>query len=186
MNNTATSKDEIMKVCLRIAANDGLKSLNMRSVSDGCHVALGTLYNYFGSKDELLIETIGSVWNDIFSGGDKKSRVPDSFPGYIDHLFDCIGRGASKYPNFFSSHSVSIALSDRDEAKSAMEQYFSHIRAGMVNAIHHDKSVRKDAFTRSFTEADFLDLVLDNILFMMMQQRDDHDALIEMIRRTIY
>jgi AcrR family transcriptional regulator len=186
MNKTATSKDEIMKTCLKIAASDGLLSLNMRSVSDGCHVALGTLYNYFGSKDELLIETIGSVWNDIFSDGDKKSPVPDSFPGYIDHLFDCIKRGASKYPNFFSSHSVSIALSDRDKAKSVMEQYFSHIRGGMADALHHDSAVRKDAFTRTFTESDFLGLILDNILFMMMQQRDDHDALIKVICRTIY
>ena len=186
MNNTATSKDEIMKVCLRIAANDGLKSLNMRSVSDGCHVALGTLYNYFGSKDELLIETIGSVWNDIFSGGDKKSRVPDSFPGYIDHLFDCIGRGASKYPNFFSSHSVSIALSDRDEAKSAMEQYFSHIRAGMANAIHHDKSVRKDAFTDEFTAEKFSGILFSLILSALLKQDFDSSAVCEVVRRTVY
>ena len=79
MNNTATSKDEIMKVCLRIAANDGLKSLNMRSVSDGCHVALGTLYNYFGSKDELLIETIGDRKSTRLNSSHLKlSRMPSS------------------------------------------------------------------------------------------------------------
>ena len=41
---------------------EGLDSLNMRSVARACQVALGSLYNYFPSKDDLLLATVESVW----------------------------------------------------------------------------------------------------------------------------
>ena len=51
MNTVITSKKSIMQVCRHIVAESGLTALNMRSVADECHIALGTLYNYYADKD---------------------------------------------------------------------------------------------------------------------------------------
>ena len=82
MNPGVTSKEQILQVCRQIAAEEGLQAVSMRSVAGKCGVALGTLYNYYADKDELLIATVESVWQDIF----HMDGLPDqdlSFPGCV-------------------------------------------------------------------------------------------------------
>ena len=66
MNKTVTSKEEILEVSRTIAAREGITAVNMRTVAAGCGIALGSLYNYFASKAELLSATVEAVWADIF------------------------------------------------------------------------------------------------------------------------
>ena len=66
MNTVITSKEAIMQVCRRIVAEKSLTALNMRLVADECHIALGTLYNYYADKDELVLATVESILRDIF------------------------------------------------------------------------------------------------------------------------
>ena len=82
MNSSITSKEAILLVCRKIVATKGLSALNMRLVADECHIALGTLYNYYSDKDALLLSTVESVWKDIFHMNQKCS-TEFSFPEYV-------------------------------------------------------------------------------------------------------
>ena len=79
MNTGITSKEAIMQACRKIAAQKGLSALNMRTVAKECNIALGTLYNYYADKDELLIAAVESVWKDIFTWTENAKR-PSPFP----------------------------------------------------------------------------------------------------------
>ena len=68
MNKGATSREYIMQVCRKIASAQGLETLTMRRVARECGIALGTLYNYYSDKDELLIAAVESIWREIFHG----------------------------------------------------------------------------------------------------------------------
>ena len=67
LNTVITSKAAIMLVCRRIVAEKGMKALNMRTVANACHIALGTLYNYYADKDALILATVESIWREIFT-----------------------------------------------------------------------------------------------------------------------
>ena len=79
MNTVVTSKEEIMQVCRRIVAEKGMKALNMRLVADECHIASGTLYNYYANKDALVLAAVESIWKEIFHM-EHREKVDDSFP----------------------------------------------------------------------------------------------------------
>ena len=185
MNTGITSKEAIMQVCRVIVAEKGLSALNMRSVADGCQIALGTLYNYYSNKDDLLLATIESVWKDIFHMH-QQSRTAVSFPEYVIHIFECVREGAKEYPDFFTAHSVSIANSEKGRAKSTMEHCFKHIKLNMLEVLQHDKSIGKNVFSSDLTETDFVDFVFDNILLLLVQGKTGCATLVEMIRRVIY
>lgn len=185
MNTVITSKEAIMQACRKIAAQKGLSALNMRTVAKECNIALGTLYNYYADKDELLIAAVESVWKDIFHM-DGKCETSLSFPDYVDYIFGCIQRGAAEYPGFLSGHSVAIAKSKKGEAKSTMEHYFEHIKSAMLNALRTDTAVNPTAFNEAFTESCFIDFVTDSILLLIIKREPDCSVLTEIIRRTIY
>ena len=54
----------------------------MRTVASECGIALGSLYNYFSSKSELLSATIEAVWKDIFQMG-KNFRKMREYCGIL-------------------------------------------------------------------------------------------------------
>ena len=185
INTIITSKEAILATCRKIVSEKGLSSLNMRAVAEACHVALGSLYNYFPSKDDLMIATIESVWQDIFHV-EHRCETNLSFPEYICHLFDLVQEGTKEYPNFFTAHSLSFASSGKSKARETMRHYFSHMSMGMMEVLHSDPFVKKDAFSGGLTESDFIDFVLTNILTLLLQQKEDCRTLLEIVRRTIY
>ncbi|MGN0485058.1 MAG: TetR/AcrR family transcriptional regulator [Lachnospiraceae bacterium] len=185
MNAGKTSKEAILAECREIVAEKGLAAVNMRSVAQSCGIALGTLYNYYENKEELLLSTVESVWMDIFHGN-WKDEMQQSFFKYIKELFACVQEGTKKYPNFFTAHAVSLADSKEKKAQNTMEAYFCHIRSEMLLVLKKDPKVRAEVFSEQFSAEDFIAFVFDNILLLLMRQQTDCNVLLEVIRRTIY
>ena len=186
INPEITSKEKIMQVCRKIAAEKGLKALNMRTVAGECGIALGTLYNYFADKDELLIATIGSVWQNIFHLPPEASgSEPLPFPEYVGRMFRHVQERSREYPGFLAAHSAAIAGSVKERAKEAMELCFGHIRGAFLGALRRDTAVNPGAFAGVLTDEVFVEFVLDNMILLLGQNKPC-EALIAIIRRIIY
>lgn len=156
----------------------------MRAVASACSVALGSLYNYFPSKDDLLIATIESVWEEIFQLHGMKSK--SGFTAFVEQLFQRVLAGSQRYPNFFSMHSFSFASGANTKARNTMMKYFGQIKQAMLESIDQDEAIKADIFTEDFTKQDLIDFCLNNLLQHLMQQRTNCKTLIEIIRRIVY
>lgn len=55
-------RTEILKQAKQIMLNEGYNALTIRAVAKECNFAVGTIYNYFRTKDELLAQLIGDYW----------------------------------------------------------------------------------------------------------------------------
>ena len=62
----ATSKEEILKTSRVLIQQNGWEAVNIRAVAAACGVSVGCIYNYFGSKTELVSAAVESIWSDIF------------------------------------------------------------------------------------------------------------------------
>ena len=185
MNPGVTTKEAIMQVCRKLAAEQGISALHMRTVAKECHIALGTLYNYYADKNALLLATVESVWMDIIHT-DAQSEAPLSFPDAVAELFDRIRIGISNYPDFLTAHSVVLANFQNGEAKSRMEHCFAHMKAGMLAALSVDPEVDAAAFSEALPREAFVDLIFDHMLLLFVQQKTDCTVLTALIRRVIY
>lgn len=185
MKTVITSKEAIMQTCREIVAKKGIKGLNMRLVADECHVALGTLYNYYPDKDTLVLAAVESIWKDIFHAG-RPHQEDLTFPDYVADIYARIQTGARTYPGFLTGHSVSIAGARHGEAKSVMEHTFAHMKTELLKALRSDKTVPAEAFSPCFSQEDFVRFVLDHLLILLIQERPDCDTLLEVIGRVIH
>lgn len=78
MNNTATSKEEILKTSRKLIQENGWTGVNIRSVAAACGVSVGCIYNYFDSKTALVGATVASVWVTPMTRPSWKTRSPAS------------------------------------------------------------------------------------------------------------
>ncbi|MEG0441902.1 MAG: TetR/AcrR family transcriptional regulator [Oscillospiraceae bacterium] len=180
-----TSRDAILKTCRQLVSENGFNGLTMRSVALACNVALGSLYNYFPSKNDLTIATIESVWQDIFHM-ERPCEPCCSFLDYVQQIFERVSAGITAYPNCFTAHSIGVAGSDKTQARQTMEHYFTHMRGGLLTALQQDKKVREDAFSKTFTPEELADFVLSALLSQLMQQKASCQLLLEILHRTLY
>lgn len=61
MTNTTPKRDEIVRVALELIAKYGFHGTSMAMISDEAKVGAGTIYRYFKSKDDLIIELFKEV-----------------------------------------------------------------------------------------------------------------------------
>ena len=185
VNTSVTSREAILKTCRKLISEKGISALNMRAVAKDCDVALGALYYYFPSKNDLLIAAIESVWEDIFRFQDIQCQEI-SFLAYIEKTFYHVQKGIQKYPNFFTIHSISFSAKNRGEAYDTMRQYLEKLKERMLVFIWMDHSIHKDVFSTNFSEEDFVDFVLANLICLLVQKKKSCQLLLEVKKRTLY
>lgn len=185
MNHVITSREEILKASKDLIKEKGWNAINIRSVASTCNVSIGSIYNYFHSKSDLIGATIESVWCSIFHFP-KDENVFNDFINCIQWIYTRMEYGNNIYPDFFTLHSVSFLEKDKLKGQQLMQQSLEHIQKQLCHILTHDENVRQDCFNEMFTPEKFVDFVFSFIVSSLMKQDYDASVLLEVIRRTIY
>ncbi len=130
-------RSEIMQAALQLLTEKGFDRVPMPMIADRAHVAVGTIYIYFTSKDALITELFSDLEKDIWQTM-QKSRTAD---GSIRNNFLNLTRTMVKYLTANPLHF------------RYMEQYFNSpfgisLRRDMI----FGKLDRPDIFLNTFKE----------------------------------
>ena len=150
-----------------------------------CGVSVGSIYNYFDSKDALVGATVESVWCEIFHRPEDGAAFQDTQACML-WLYDRMEYGCKQYPGFFTLHSLGFMGADKSCGRRKMQQTWQHILDGLCSVLKRDTKVRPDAFTEQFTAEKFADLLFSLMLSALLRQDFDPAAVQEIIRRTLY
>ena len=162
----ATSKEEILKTSRVLIQQNGWEAVNIRAVAAACGVSVGCIYNYFGSKTELVSAAVESIWSDIFRHPDDPAVFEDTL-SCIRWMYRQMEYGSEQYPGFFT-------------------QTWQHILDALTMVLTRDKKIRTDAFTEEFSRQKFAGILFSLMLSAVVQQDFDPITVLEIIRRTIY
>lgn len=185
MNKVVTSKEDILEVSKGMVAENGVQAINMRNVARQCGVAVGSVYNYFPSKNDLMIAVIDRIWREIIQGISDCSSS-GNFSENVEKLFYSVKNGGEKYPFFFSIHSMSIARSGKDKGRETMNQYFESVKSDLLRSLQSDPRIKQEFFSEKCTQTDFVEFVFANLISLLVHGQDSCDVLLEIIKGTIY
>lgn len=185
MKPAATSKEEILAVCRDLIHRQGGTELNVREVAAACGISVGTVYNYFGSKADLVGAAVESVWYDIFRCADSEEAFRTT-RDCVQWLFQRLAYGNAQYPGFFTLHSASFVRSERPDAKQRMEKAWDHIIRMLCSVLRKDPLIRGGALDADFTPEQFADLLFSLMLAAQLRGRYDPSAALQLVERTLY
>lgn len=185
MNTIVTSREAILKTSRELFFQDGYDSLNIRKIAMESGISIGTIYNYFDSKAELLNATIESIWYEIFC---PMNHLEDnvSLKEVIASFYACFEYGNKKYPGFIALHSIGFMDKEKVEAKNRMYQLMETMIHKLIHALEQDPCLRKDAFDTIFTSHKFAHVIFSIILADALQKKYDYEIVLEVIKRTLY
>ena len=185
MNPMATSKEEILKTSRVLIQQNGWEAVNIRAVAAACGVSVGCIYNYFGSKTELVSAAVESIWSDIFRHPDDPAVFADTL-SCIRWMYRQMEYGSEQYPGFFTLHSLGFMGKEKPDGKRRMQKTWHHILSGLCDVLRQDEKIRPDAFTDQFTPEKFADVLFSLTLSALLRQDYDPSAVLEIVRRTLY
>lgn len=176
--------DIILKTSKALALENGLHTLNIRLVAKECNISIGSIYNYFPSKNDLIIATVESIWQDIFKLDDNNLYFND-FISCIKWVFKAIYDSAKIYPNFFSSHSLAISNTQKDKGIKIMDSFIINIKKILLQTLNNDKNIRQNVFNEDLTDDIFIDYIFSLIL-QSISKNKGYKPLLKFIENTIY
>ena len=93
MRKQSIDETKLIEVGKTIIHTGGIEAINMRSIAEYCNISLGSIYNYYKNKDELLLSLVKSIWLEIL---DEKGIETTSFIETVSLLFESIEKGNCK------------------------------------------------------------------------------------------
>lgn len=136
----------------------GYGSLTIRSVAKACGVGVGTVYNYFSSKDDLLATYLLSDWKDCMAVIDSESQRSDLPAPVIRCMFDQLLSYAKRHQAIF-----------RDEA--AVANF-----AGSFSRYHRLLRTQLAAPVRKYCSSDFMaEFIAESLLTWSMSGKSFDD-----------
>lgn len=184
LNKLITSREDILSISKIYIMENGFDSFNIRAIAKQCGISIGAVYNYFSSKSELIIATVESVWIEILEPLNRMKPF-DNFVEAIQCMFETIETGNSKYPSFFSVHSLNFASEAKKEGIEMMNSYFSKLKQTFLFILEEDKNIRENIFNDILSAEKFIDYIF-TLMISTLLNKEDSTSLLMFITNYIY
>ena len=129
----------------------GYGGVTIRSVAKACGVGVGTVYNYFPSKDDLLATYLLGDWKNCMAAINSVSKQADSPAPVIHFMFDQLLSYAKRHQTIFCDDAASTNF------VSAFNRYHGLLRAQLAVPV------------RKFCSSDFMaEFIAESLLTWSM------------------
>ena len=186
MYEKITSTEQVLNTCKDLLMNEGFDSINMRRISEACHISLGSLYNYFDSKGSLIYQLTLNVFDDIFKLDNVEKEKIDTISKAIKWLHDSFVNGDKKYKHFISTHSSIFSDKDKTDGRKMMDKFLLHVQEVLLNILEKDKKVLPNKFTSQKNKEKFVEYLVRILKISLVERVDDIDDICYFVDQYLY
>lgn len=99
--------DRIIKATKKELDVVGYESIKLRNIANSCDIAVGTIYNYFESKEKLVATIISADWLEVVKIGSKSINEVSQIEELNIVLYNMLKDFYLKYKNVFETYNTS-------------------------------------------------------------------------------
>ena len=176
MNQKVTSKEELIETGKQLVRENGVDALNIRSLSKKCGIASGSIYNYFSSKEGLMVCIVESIWDEIFDFKILNSRKHIVL--LVEDVLNAIETGKNLYPNFSCVHFLTFSKENLGQGKTKMLSYVEKLKMILASSLKYNNTKLSG---KNINSKDFVD-ILFNLIISQFFMAIDKKSIIEMVK----
>lgn len=182
------TSEEILEQAYQLACEQGLRSLSIRSIAAACDVSVGTVYNSYASKTELINDVVGMFWQRAFSETMKTlaAHEGNDFISFCEALSQSLKSALKEFRKDFLSDLSALSESDRLSAQKREQQSFIHARAGIKQVLLGDPRIKQDQLTGALTPDALAALIWETLIDSARDDMDYDKTLLELLRAALY
>lgn len=164
MNKSVTSREALLCAAKDIAYGQGLDQVNIRAVAARCGVAVGSIYNYFPTKSDLIAAVIEDFWRQAAHREHCAILPGEPFPAYVSRLYAELSADLRTFQSGFLAQMDALGSETREKGRELEARCFAHIQSGLASALERTGSPRwrgREQDLAQFTFRHMLSLLRD-------------------------
>lgn len=186
MNKIVVSKELILDAAKNIAFTEGLSKINIRNTAAACGISVGSVYNYFPSKSDLIIAVIEDFWRSIFQDKICIETSHDTFVEFFDFVYEELKENLKEFQGGLLRQIVSLSDMEKKKGKKVEDEYWLHLKNKMMVILEEDKLIKTSIWTETFTREEFISFAFHSMISMLKGNKDNCEFFKEIIRKTLY
>lgn len=185
-NKPVINKQQILDTAFDIACTSGLSGLSIRGIASACNVAIGTVYNSFPTKNDLINDVVGRFWNEALADRMPSAKAGDDFVAFCQELARQLSEALAKFRTDWLTEIATLDTRDIASARKREESCFAHIREGLAVALEQDPNVAHDRLQGALASDKLCAFVWDSMLSSIKRGDAGCDTLFTLLRCVLY
>ncbi|WP_062532301.1 TetR/AcrR family transcriptional regulator [Jeotgalibaca dankookensis] len=184
-NNLSNHKEVILSQAKKIAVSDGISKINIRTVAKNSGIAIGTVYNYFPSKGDLLISVVTEFWDEAFTDLEGITSTSSNFFDNLEKIY----RVLDDYLHHFKENWLNqLALLKADEkvmARKKEEEYFQKVHDKLILLIDRDPDLQDYPWSEVISKEKMAEFIFDHMLIILKKEKGDLTFFIALLKQIL-
>ncbi len=179
-------KQRIVDEAYGIASSEGLDAVTIRSVAQECGISVGSIYNHYPTKDDLLLDVIARFFGTAFHENLCHPDTAETYVRFCRRLLASMRDTLARFRAEWIEDISRLSPQTRQKGKLREHDRLDHIERGLVTVFEHDTAIDRAVLTESFNAETISTFVLDNLMSALRQRHDDCETLFVFLERTLY
>lgn len=175
----------ILTTARELILSEGLSAFNMRKLAVKCDIALGTIYNYYPTKMDLLNSIIEDFWQTCFKNFYKSVPPDQDFFMTLERLYFYLLDYLDHFKTNWLQELSQLPLPSKQKGKAKESEfmiYFTNIFTKLLISHHQEFN------SISYSEIDCAKLskfILNNFLVMLKAHDTDYYFFESLLRKIL-
>lgn len=153
---------------------EGLGQINMRKVASKCGIGLGTIYNYYPNKMDLIVAIVEGFWNDCFR---EFHRVYDSkldFFAQLEKFYFYMLEYLKQFRNNWVNDLSMLPADNKLQGKKKEMEYMDNLIKSFERLLENHKDEFNPETYRTIDKAKLSRFIMVQFMYMLRQQEEDY------------
>lgn len=178
-------KENILSSAKEIALMQGIGKINIRSVAQKSGVSIGTVYNYYPTKADLIFTVIEDFWTEAFRNIDMETTKERSFYENIEHIYNSLSEHLHKFKTNWLNQISLLNIEEKKLGRKKEGEYFLRIHAMIISLIDMDNTVSAKVWDEEITKEKTAAFILDNMISILKKEQGDFNFFIAVLKKIM-
>lgn len=175
----------ILNEAKKILYNEGYSKISIRRVAKECNISIGTIYNYFPTKKDLIVEMMSNFWDDYFHNIENISKSNETFYVKLKNIYDDLAKFINKFREIWLKSDI---YSTPDYIESGLKRenvYINKLIFIIENLLIKDIYNKDSGNSRKFSTYDMASFIITNFISLVQLPYCDYKLFENILKELI-
>lgn len=178
-------RELILNEAKEILYKEGYKSISIRRVAKECDIAVGTIYNYFPTKKELIVEMMANFWEEFFYDVDILLLSNKGFYEKLNGIFNNVSEFVKSFRETWLTNEI---YSSPDYIESGVERentYVNKLIAIVEEMLKKEMASRDKDNVKGFDANQIAKFIVMNFMAMVQMPYLDYASFEKILKELV-
>lgn len=175
----------ILSDAKEIASEQGVNKINIRLVAQRCNISIGTVYNYYATKTDLLIAVVEDFWTEAFDNINYKKKSKVDFYEQIYEMYHMLYSYFRKFKTNWLTQMSLLSIEGRKHGRVKEKRYFDKIHSYIISLMDNDDSIGKKVWPDDSDRRKIAGFIFDSMLAMLKREEYEIDYFILILKKIM-